>query len=303
MSELKELPPNFRSGYVALVGAPNAGKSTLMNRLLQSKLAIISPKPQTTRRRILGIVTGTDYQLILLDTPGFLDPKYPLQKAMMKAVCSVLSDADVACLLVDVETTRPGALKIPEELKSFRGPRIAAPNKIDAVRPKEKMLPLLEEIDETGLFNDIVPISALTGEGVDKLLPILVGHLPIAPPFYPVDQLTEHPERFFVSELIRECVFYQFEQEIPYAVEVEVTEFKERDSAKDFIEAVVYVEQTSQKGILIGSRGQAIRKLGEAARASIEEFLNRPVYLELRVKVAPKWRRDVAKLRRLGYRT
>ena len=303
MTEQPPVNPNFRSGYVALVGPPNVGKSTLMNRLLQSRLAIVSPKPQTTRRRILGIVSGEGHQIILLDTPGILDPKYLLQKAMMKTVSKVLSDADVACLLLDAHASSPGGLKIPEELESFTGPRVAALNKIDVLRPKEKIIPILEEISETGLFADVVPLSALTGEGVDRLIPVLVGHLPIAPPFYPVDQITEQPERFFVAELIRERVFYQFEQEIPYAVEVEVTEFKERHGAKDFIQATLFVEQQSQKGILIGHGGQAIRKLGEQARGSIEEFLGRHVYLELRVKVAPKWRRNEAALRRLGYRT
>jgi GTP-binding protein Era len=294
--------PDFRSGYVALVGAPNAGKSTLMNRLLQSRLAIVSPKPQTTRRRILGIVNGEGHQMILLDTPGILDPAYPLQKAMMKTVSSVLADADLVCLLIDAQTSSRGRLTIPEELTSFTGTRIATLNKIDLLRPKEAMIPMLQQISDTNLFDDVVPISALTGEGVDRLIPILVNHLPLAPPFYPVDQLTEQPERFFVAELIRERVFYQFEQEVPYSVEVEVTEFKERRDSKDYIQATLFVEQASQKGILIGRGGQAIRKLGEDARQSIEEFLGRPVYLELRVKVAPKWRRNEAALRRLGYR-
>lgn len=303
MTEQPPADPGFRSGYVALVGAPNVGKSTLMNRLLQSRLAIVSPKPQTTRRRILGIVSGEGHQIILLDTPGILDPKYLLQKVMMKTVSSVIADADVACLLLDARAPSTGSLKIPKELESFNGPRVAAVNKIDNVRPKEKMIPILQEINDTGLFTDVVPLSALTGEGVDRLIPILVGHLPIAPPFYPDDQITEQPERFFVAELIRERVFHQFEQEIPYAVEVEVTEFKERHGAKDFIQATIFVEQQSQKGILIGHGGKAIRELGEKARDSIEEFLGRPVYLDLRVKVAPKWRRNEAKLRRLGYRT
>jgi GTP-binding protein Era len=302
MPEPAEPGRSFRTGYVALIGAPNVGKSTLMNRLLRQKLAIVSPRPQTTRRRTLGIVSGECYQMILLDTPGLLDPRYPLQKAMMRAVSQVLSDADVACFLVDAEAATPGRLGIPPELSGFERPRVAALNKIDLLRPKERMLPILQELHETGLFTDVIPLSALTGEGIERLLPILVDHLPAAPPFYPTDQLTEQPERFFVSELVRERVFHEFQEEIPYAVEVEVTEFKERSGAKDYIEATLYVEQESQKGILIGRGGRAIRKLGETARASIEEFLGRPVYLDLRVKVAAKWRRNEATLRRLGYR-
>ena len=195
MTRLSPTGPEFRSGYVAIVGQPNVGKSTLMNRLVHSRLAIVSPKPQTTRRRILGIVSGEGHQIILLDTPGILDPKYPLQKAMMKTVSSVLSDADVACLLLDGQASSPGRLGIPEEVVHFGGPRVAVVNKIDVVRPKEKMIPILQELGETGLFADIVPLSALTGEGVDGLIPILAGHLPVAPPFYPADQITEQPER------------------------------------------------------------------------------------------------------------
>ena len=301
MTEQRPTGRAFRCGYIALVGAPNVGKSTLMNRLLHSKLAIVSPKPQTTRRRVLGILSGDDHQMVLLDTPGILDPKYLLQKAMMKQVSAVLADADVVCFLIDARAAVPGHLEIPDALRNFAGPRVAALNKIDLLRSKDAMIVILQEIAETALFADIVPLSALTGEGTDRLVPVLVNHLPEAPAFYPADQLTEQPERFFVAELIRERVFHLFEKEIPYAVEVEVMEFKERPGAKDYILATVFVEQPSQKGILIGRGGQAIRKLGEESRGSIEEFLGRPVYLELRVKVAAKWRRDKTALRRLGH--
>ncbi len=292
-----------RSGYVALVGLPNAGKSTLLNHLVRSRLGIVSPKPQTTRRRTLGIVTGEGYQIVLLDTPGIIDPKYPLQKALMKTVGGVLGDADLAAVLLDAGTARPGRLDIPDRVMNFSKKRIAVLNKIDLLPHKQQMIPLLESIAGTGLFTEIVPISALTGEGVDRLLSVLVSFLPEGPPFYPEDQLTEQPERFFVGELIREAAFHRFQEEIPYSIEVEITEFKERPDSKDYIEAVLFVEQDSQKAIVIGRHGQAIRALGEAARVSIEQFLERPVYLDLRVKVAPKWRRNEAALRRLGYRT
>lgn len=297
-----ETPPH-RSGYVALVGAPNAGKSTLMNQLVQSRLAIVSPKPQTTRRRTLGIVTGTGYQMILLDTPGIIQPRYALQKAMMHTVGSVLADADVACLLLDVASAQPGALEVPEALRSFKGKRILALNKVDALSPKERMIPILQEAADTGIFAELVPISALRGDGVASLLAELVRCLPEGAPFYPEDQLTEQPERFFVGELIREAVFTRYSEEIPYAVEVLIDEFKERPGSKDYILASLLVEQDSQKGILIGHKGAAIRSLGEGARVAIEEFLDRPVYLELRVKVLPKWRKSESSLRRLGYRT
>jgi GTP-binding protein Era len=291
----------FRCGYVALVGAPNAGKSTLLNQLLHQRLAIVSPKPQTTRRRTLGIVGGEDYQAVLLDTPGILEPKYALQAAMMQTVASVLADADVACLLVDATSFRNPEDALPPALTSFPRRRVLALNKIDRLRSKEEMLPVLEALGGTGLFQEMVPISALKGEGVDRLLEVLVRELPEAPALYPADQLSEHPERFFVAELIREQVFFRFQEEVPYAVEVEIEDFKERPGAKDFVAANLFVEQASQKAILIGHGGQAIRDLGAAARESIEEFLGRPVYLELRVKVAPKWRRDQKALRRFGY--
>lgn len=302
MSAPTDPVPGFRSGYVALAGAPNAGKSTLMNRLVRCRLAIVSPKPQTTRRRTLGILTGESYQAILLDTPGIVDPRYPLQEAMMRTVGQVLADADVVCFLCDAQQTRPERLQIPERVAAFGGPRVAALNKIDLVRPRDLLLPLLDALGAAGLFDEIVPISALEGEGVDTLLDLLVRRLPEGPPFYPADQLTEQPERFFVSELIREQVYTRFAQEIPYAVEVEVTDFRERPGGKEFIEAVLYVEQESQKGILVGRGGHAIRGIGAAAREAIEQFLGRPVYLELRVKELPRWRRDRRALRRLGYR-
>jgi len=292
----------FRCGYVALVGVPNVGKSTLMNHLVASRLAIVSPKPQTTRRRTLGIISGEGYQMIVLDTPGILEPHYPLQAAMMKTVQEVLGDADIACVLLDATQLKPGAIALPEELRRFQRKRIAALNKVDRIYPKELLIPLIQEIAQTDLFAEIVPISALTGDGVGRLLEVLVRALPEGPPFYPEDQLTEQPERFFVGELVREQIMTRFSEEIPYAVEVEVAEFTEREGSKDFIAVVLYVEQDSQKGILIGSGGRAIRDLGSSSRMAIEQFLGRPVFLELRVKVAPKWRRDEATLRRLGYR-
>ncbi|MFB3906942.1 MAG: GTPase Era [Candidatus Eisenbacteria bacterium] len=294
---------SYRSGYVALVGEPNAGKSTLMNAMLHQKLAIVSPKPQTTRRRTLGIVGGESFQMILLDTPGMLDPRYPLQRAMMRTVQEALGDANVACVLLDAEKARPDRLPIPPAIEEFRGPRIAALNKVDLYKPKQAMLPVLDAIAARGLFADVVPISALEGDGIDDLVRVLARSLPEGPPLYPPDQVTDQPERFFVAEMIREQVFLRFYEEIPYSVEVEIDDFRERgEGAKDYIASTLFVEQESQKAILIGRKGAAIRALGEAAREEIEAFLGRPVFLELRVKVVPKWRRDETALRRLGYR-
>jgi len=297
-----EIAGGFRSGYAALVGRPNSGKSTLLNRLVQHRLAIVSPRPQTTRRRTLGIVQAPGHQMILLDTPGIIDPAYPLQQALMRTVTDVLGDSDIAVLLLDAAREGAEPPEIPECVRSFAGTRIAVLNKIDLLRRREEMIPLLQSIADSGLFAEVVPVSALTGERIENLVSVLVAHLPEGPPFYPPEQLAEQPERFFAGELIREQVFLRFREEVPYSVEVVIDDFKERAGARDYICATLLVEHESQKGILIGRGGQAIRSLGEASRLAIEDFLGRPVYLELRVKVAPKWRSDEAALRRLGYR-
>jgi GTPase len=288
----------FRSGYVAIVGEPNVGKSTLMNRLLQERLAIVTARPQTTRRRTLGILSGTGYQMVLLDTPGLMDPRYELHHAMLRQAHDALREADLILYLAD-----PSArVRVPEAVRDATAPRVLALNKIDRLSPREAMLPLLQRWQETGLFGEMVPISALDGTGVDELRTVLLSLLPEGPPFFPPDQITDQSERFFVAEMIRERIFELYGEEIPYATEVLVDEFKERPEAKDFIEASVFVEQESQKGILIGKEGSAIRRLGEEAREEIEAFLGRPVFLSLRVRVLPKWRRREEALRRLGHR-
>lgn len=288
----------FVSGYVAFVGAPNVGKSTLVNRLLDHRLSIVTAKPQTTRRRILGILNGEGHQILLLDTPGLMDAKYELHHAMLREVEDALKDADLAVCLVDA--TVPPA--VSDVVRAIRVPRILAVNKVDRLSRREEVLPVLAAYGAMDLFPEIVPLSALRGDGVDELLRVISSRLPEGPPFYPLDQIAEQPERFFVGELVREHIFERYSDEIPYSTEVVVDQFKERPGAKDFIGATVFVEAESQKGILIGQGGQAIRALGEDARRAIEDFLGREVYLELRVKVLPKWRRETAALRRFGYR-
>jgi GTP-binding protein Era len=292
------VPEGFRSGYLAIVGEPNVGKSTLMNRLLEARLAIVTAKPQTTRRKTLGILNGPGYQIVLLDTPGLMEPRYALHQAMLREARDALADADLALFLAEPRTR----IRVPDEVRSREMPRILALNKIDALPTRGAMLPLLNAWHETGLFREVVPISALTGSGIDELLRVLVASLGEGPPFYPLDQLAEQPERFFVAEIIRERVFELFEEEVPYAAEVRIEAFQERPGAKDYIEASIQVEQDSQKAILIGKGGAAIRRLGEEAREAIEAFLGRPVFLSLRVRVFPKWRRRPEALRRLGYR-
>ena len=294
------IPPDFRSGYVALIGRPNVGKSTLLNQMLKFKLSIVTHKPQTTRKKVLGILSGENYQIVFIDTPGMIEPRYTLQKYMMKYVRSAIEDADLVVLLEDV-TDLPGDLsRLTESLQEVQKPVILALNKIDKKR-KLDLLPIIEQFRRLYDFAAIVPISALNGDGVDELVKEIVHNLPHNPPYFPPDYVTDQQERFFVSEIIREKIFQLYGEEIPYSCHVEIEEFKERPGRKDYIRAVIYVEKLSQKGILIGKKGQALKRVGELARVEIEEFLGRPVFLELYVKVMEDWRRKERKLRTLGY--
>jgi GTPase len=292
-----EVPPGFRCGFVAIAGEPNVGKSTLTNRLLHERLSIVTAKPQTTRRKTLGILNSEGYQAILLDTPGLMAPRYELHQAMLREARQALVDADVILFLVEPDTR----IDVPVPVRECGGRRVLVLNKVDLVRRKEDLLPILTAWSGIGLFEELVPISALEGHGTQALLDLVVPRLPEGPPLYPLDELATQPERFFVGEIIRERIFERFEKEIPYATEVTVEEFHERPGAKDYVEAWIHVEQESQKAILIGADGAAIRGLGEEARTMIEEFLGRPVYLSLRVRVTPKWRKRPDALRRFGY--
>jgi GTPase len=292
------VPAGFRCGFVAIAGEPNVGKSTLTNRLLQERLSIVTAKPQTTRRKTIGILNGDGYQAVLVDTPGLMAPRYELHHAMFREASEALGDADLVLFLVEPDSR----VEVPSAVRESRAPRFLVLNKVDLVTRKDDLLPILTAWNETGLFVELVPVSALAGHGTQALLELLVSRLPEGPPLYPLDEIATQPERFFVGEIIRERVFERFEDEIPYATEVTVEEFRERPGAKDYIEAWIHVEQESQKAILIGADGAAIRGLGEEAREMIEEFLGRPVYLSLRVRVAPKWRKRPEALRRFGYR-
>ncbi len=297
---METLSAHFRAGYAALIGKPNAGKSTLMNALLNIKLSIISARPQTTRRRVLGILTNDSMQVVFMDTPGLLKPKYQLQKKMMEYVDLALHDADVLILLIDVtDKAHPPNLEW-QKLNPKKLPVILVLNKIDLIS-KADLLPLIDTYQKFYKFEAIIPISALNSDGLDPLKSALEQQIPLSPPFYPPDVITDQPERFFVAELIREKIFRLFYQEIPYSTEVVIEEFKERKKGKDFISALVIVERRSQKGILIGKDGTSLKKIGSLARREIEEFLGRPVFLELRVKVQEDWRKNDAKLRRLGF--
>lgn len=297
---------NFRCGYAAILGRPNAGKSTLLNRLLDFKLSITSPRPQTTRRNVLGILNRENLQAVFLDTPGILEPRYNLQKSMMKAVSQAVADADVILYIVEMQKNylkqRQNIIdfEIFKKLE-FKGKNVLLVlNKID-LTGKEELLPVIDFFAKSYDFSAIVPVSALKKDGMEALLKELQNLLPLHPPFYDREAISEQPEKFFVAELIREQIFYVFQQEIPYSTEVMVEEFVERKKQKDLIRAVIFVERESQKGILIGKQGEALKQIGSKARYSIEKFLQRPVYLDLVVKTRKDWRRDDNELRKFGY--
>ncbi|MEK7749927.1 MAG: GTPase Era [Planctomycetota bacterium] len=292
----------FKSGYVAIVGKPNVGKSTLINDFLGCKLSIVTPKPQTTRKKIMGVLTKEDYQIVFYDTPGIMEPKYELQKYMVKEAYEAIEDADV--ILMMAEPFEPPAEKDKEffeKLSHLNIPVILAINKIDLVE-KDSLIPILSAYDKLVKFAEIVPISALKGTNLDLMLNLVVKYLPEGEPFYPEDYMTDYNERFLASEIIREKVFESYGEEIPYSTTVEIEEFKEREAGKDFIKAIIFVERDSQKGIIIGESGKAIKRVGVIAREEIEKQTGRKVYLELWVKVMEKWRKDKSKLYKLGYK-
>ena len=296
MSEKK-----IKVGYVAIVGQPNVGKSTLLNNLLDFKVAAVTRKPQTTRHQIRGILNGEDHQIIFFDTPGLLEPKYKLQEAMRQAAFRSLKDADLVLFMV-AAAGEPDAFdtKLLNEIHDFNSSIILLLNKMDIIS-KNQVLPVMEYYSQLGTLKSIMPISALKKDGLDSIKEEILSALPTGQPFYDDDQIMDHPERFIVSELIREKIFQRYGEEIPYATTVQIDEFKERNDGKDFIRAIIYVEKASQKGILIGKKGAALKDVGRIARQEIEHLLERKVFLELWVKVKEKWRQDEKMLKEFGY--
>lgn len=296
MSEKK-----IKVGYVAIVGQPNVGKSTLLNNLLDFKVAAVTRKPQTTRHQIRGILNGEDHQIIFFDTPGLLEPKYKLQEAMRQAAFRSLRDADLVLFMV-AAAKEPDEFdtKLLNQIHDFNSSIILVLNKMDLIS-KNQVLPVMEYYSQLGTLKSIMPISALKKDGLDSLKEEILSALPTGQPFYDDDQIMDHPERFIVSELIREKIFQRYGEEIPYATTVQIDEFKERKDGKDFIRAIIYVEKASQKGILIGKKGAALKDVGRIARQEIEHLLERKVFLELWVKVKEKWRQDEKMLKEFGY--
>lgn len=299
---LMNIETSFKSGFVAIIGAPNVGKSTLLNRLIGQKIAITSKKPQTTRHRVLGVAHLPEAQLIFLDTPGIHQAKGPLNVRMVEVALKVLGDVDLIVFIIDAVSADNASDEIILESLKKRGlPVIFAINKVDLVK-KGKLLPLMEEWDAVYPFRAIVPISALNGTQVDELVKEMVAVLPEGPKYYPEESVTDMPERFIAAEMIREKVFRLTEQEIPYGVAVTVESFKERPE-KDLIEiqATIHVERESQKPMIIGKGGKMLKRIGEQAREDIEVMVGRKVFLNLWVRVQKKWTRDAAAIRRFGY--
>jgi GTP-binding protein Era len=288
-----------KAGFVNIIGNPNVGKSTLMNAFVGEKLSIITSKAQTTRHRILGIVNGEDFQMILSDTPGIIKPAYELQQSMMDFVKSAFEDADVLIYMVEIGEKELKDDAFFKKITASKIPVLLLLNKIDT--SNQDQLEAQAELWQNKVPNaEFYPISALTGFNVQNVFNRIVELLPESPPFYPKDQLTDKPERFFVNEAIREKILIHYKKEIPYAVEVDTEEFFEEEDVIR-IRSVIMVERDSQKGILIGHKGEAIKRVGVEARKDLEKFFGKQVHLELYVKVNKNWRSNVKQLKRFGY--
>lgn len=294
-----------KTGYVAIIGLPNSGKSTLLNSIFGQKFSIVSNKPQTTRKRVLGIFSEENYQIIFMDNPGILVPKYLLQKKMMESVRQSIEDADVFLLLVDLASDPEGKLLLENSIwqnfiKDTQKPCILILNKID-LSTEEHVKKIVKKFENAGSFKKVIPTSAALGTNVKDVVQTIVEYLPEGPKLYPDDILSDENERFFVSEIIREKILEQYKEEIPYSVEVVVADFKERENGKDYIYSEIFVEKESQRKLLIGKNANAVKKLGESSRKEVEKFLQKEIFLELRVKVKAKWRKDENYLKDFGY--
>lgn len=289
---------DFKAGFVSIVGKPNVGKSSLMNKLVGENVSIITSKAQTTRHRIMGILNGSNYQIVYSDTPGILEPKYSLHEAMMSFVRVSLEDADLILLVVELDDKYDPQLF--ERFSRIKTPIILLINKIDLAKGSQ----VADKIDywKKSLSNikEIIGVSAKTGQNVDTILPKIIDQMPVHPPFFPVDEFTDRTERFFASEIIREKIFLNYSEEIPYSAEVKIISFKDQPDIIR-ISAEIYVERDTQKGIIIGKGGSSLKKVGMEARKDMESFFGKKIFLETHVKVADNWRKEKHKLRMFGY--
>jgi len=299
----KTVSQPFKSGFAAIIGRPNVGKSTLLNRITGHKIAIVSDKPQTTRNRIRGVYTDENAQIVFLDTPGIHKPFSKLGDYMVRAAEGALDEVDVVLFLTDVsEELGGGDRYIIERLKNVKTPVILVLNKIDKV-PRDGILPVIDAYRQLHDFTEIVPVSAVRGDNVERLLELVIQYLPEGPIFYPPGQVTDHPERFICAELIREKILLLTREEVPHSVAVDVERMETDDRGLVRIGAVIYVERESQKGILIGKGGAMLKEIGRLAREEMERLLGSKIFLELWVKVKKDWRNHEAFLKSLGYRT
>jgi GTP-binding protein Era len=291
----------FRSGYVSITGRPNVGKSTLLNTILGEKVAIVTPKPQTTRNRIIGIKTLPEAQIILIDAPGIHKPKHKLGELMVREARESVRDVDLVLFMVEPEEPGSGDRFIIEILKELKKPVFLVINKIDTLK-KSEVLPVIDAYSKLYPFKEIIPVSALTGDGIEVLLKAIVNYLPEGPRYYPDDLVTDQLERFMVAEIVREKIMEQTEEEIPYSVATEVTGWTEREDGVVLIHVNIYVEREGQKGIIIGKNGLKLKKIGTGARLEIERLLGTKVFLELWVKIKKDWRSNERILRELGFK-
>ncbi|GAA1370877.1 GTPase Era [Peribacillus frigoritolerans] len=292
----------YKSGFISIIGRPNVGKSTFLNRVIGQKIAIMSDKPQTTRNKVQGVLTQNDSQMIFIDTPGIHKPKHKLGDFMMKVATNTLKEVDLILFMINAtEGYGRGDEFIIEKLQSVKTPVFLVVNKIDAMHPDD-LLPIIEKYQQLYPFAAVVPISALEGNNVDTLLEQIKDHLPEGPQFYPADQVTDHPERFIISELVREKVLHLTREEIPHSVAVVIDSIKKMDNSDTInVMATIVVERDSQKGIVIGKQGKMLKEVGSRARVDIENLLGSKVFLELWVKVQKDWRNKASQLRDYGF--
>lgn len=291
----------YRSGFVAIVGRPNVGKSTLLNRMVGQKIAIMSDKPQTTRTKIRGVYTSAEAQIVFLDTPGIHKPKHKLGQYMVEVALGTLHEVEAILYVVDVSVEYGcGEEYILNLLARTKTPVILVLNKIDLV-DKTTLLQVIADLSRRFNFAEIVPLSAATGENAERLCTVLLAYLPEGPQYFPAETVTDQPERIIIAELIREKALSLTREEVPHAIAVQIDSIEERGSEQLYIGAIIYVERDSQKGIVIGKKGQMLKKIGQLARAEIEALLGSKVYLELWVKVKPDWRQKEIDLKNFGY--
>ncbi len=289
----------FHSGFVTIVGRPNVGKSSLMNRMIGEKIAIVSARPQTTRSRIMGVLTAPGHQIVFLDTPGIHDPRTRLGEYMMHSVKDAMDGMDAVLVILDVTHITPGDLEIAESMKTKKVPAVLALNKIDLVSP-EQILAATARAAEIG-YEEIIPVSAKTGSGVDELISCLQNHLPAGPKYFPDDMITDQPERVLCAEIIREKALRHLRDEVPHGIGVEIMKIETLSDHLTEINATVYCERDAHKGIIIGKHGAMLQTIGTEARMDIEKLLDTHVNLKLWVKIRPDWRNNASDLKNLGY--